>query len=119
MCFNRTDNLLVTLAASSLSNFAPVRRDLNIVREPAGGEVVGMPESVARFGRVFTNKLGRSVTVVANGDRPVARLNPGVVLLIHDVTIDASVRVIGHVRVTPRVDEGVGAHADGETKRDT
>src|SRR5687768_16859080 len=119
MRFNRIDNLLMTLAAGSLSDFAPVRRDLNVVREPAGGEVVRVPESVAGFGRVFTNKLGRRMTVVTDSYRPVDRLHPAGILLVHDVTIDASIRIIGHVRVTTRVDEGIGAYANSETKRDT
>ena len=72
MRFNRPHNLLMTLPASSFRYFAPVCRDLNVVWEPASGEVVGMPEPVPRFGRVFTNKVWRSVTVVTNGDGPVA-----------------------------------------------
>lgn len=64
-----------------------------------------MPKAVRRLGRVFTDCIVRSVTVVARGDRPVARLLPAGVLFIHNVAICAGDRVIAHVRVAFGINE--------------
>ena len=119
MRFDRTDDFLMTLAACPLSYFPPMRRNLNVVWEPAGGEVIGMPESVARFRHVLTNKLWRRVTVVANGHRAMARLDPAGILLIHDVAIHACVRIVCHVGIAARVHKRVCADSNSQTKCDT
>ena len=65
----------------------------------ADGEVIGMPESVPGFGRVFPGKVVRSVAIVTGGDRLVARLQPPAVLLFHDVAVRTRERVVAHVRI--------------------
>ena len=119
MRFDRADDVLMTLAAGPFSDLPAPGSNVDIVREPAGREVIRMPKSVACFGRVLTNKLGRSMAIVADGHRSMARLDPTGILLIHDVTIHARVRIVCHVGVASSVHERVCAYPEGETNDHT
>jgi hypothetical protein len=92
--------------------------DLDGVWIFAAGEVEGVPEPVVSFDRVFSNDVMRSVAVVAGCGVVMARLDPSIVLLAHDVTIDAGGGIIRKVRVALGIDERVSANADYEAKRD-
>ena len=48
----------MTLAAGLFSYCTTTRGNVNVVFKPTGGEVVGMPETVARFRRVLANQSG-------------------------------------------------------------
>ena len=72
--FNRLHDFLVTLAAGLFSYFTPSRRDVNVVFKPARREVVGMPETVARFSGVLRNQSGRCMAIIAYGNCAMARL---------------------------------------------
>lgn len=52
--------------------------------------------------------------IVTDRYRAVAGSCPGVVVIAHDVTIGARLRIVREVRVALRVDEGITADADGE-----
>src|SRR5689334_4502610 len=60
----------------------------------------------------------RGVAVVACGERVVAGFLPGVVLLAHDVAIDAGRRIIGHVRGAVGDIKGEAARADEDADDD-
>lgn len=87
----------MTLSASFLSYFAASWRDLNVVLEPTGGEIIGMPKTIPCLCRVFADKSRRRVAVVADGYSSMARLQPAAILLLHDMAINASFCVVGHV----------------------
>ena len=112
--FDRVHSFLMAFPASLFGYCLSVIRDADVVFEPAGREVIGMPESVAGFGRVLGDKLRRRVAIVADGDVAMAGLEPGAVLVLHHMTIGAGLRVISEIRITASVDKGVGADADGE-----
>ena len=116
--FNGLDNVLMTFAAGFFRHFTASRCDVNVVFEPAGGEVVGMPETVSRFGGVLGNETGRRVAIVANRHRTMARLQPTAELVLHDVTIHTRFSIVSHVRIATRVHEGVCANTHGHADRD-
>ncbi len=64
--FNSVDDLLMTLPASFFSYLATSWCDLDVVLEPSRGEVIGMPETILRLGRVFAHQSRRRVAIVAN-----------------------------------------------------
>lgn len=86
---------LVTFAASLLGYFITVFGNANVVFEPARSEVVGMPKAVARFGHIFTDKLRRCMTVVADSGITMAGLEPRTILLLHHVAIRTGFRIVG------------------------
>ena len=95
--FDRVDDFLMTLATGLFSNFAAHGCDVYVVFKPAGGEVVGMPETVARFGCVLRDQSGRRVAIVADGDGAMARLYPTAKLVLHHMTVHTRLSVVSHV----------------------
>ena len=107
---NRFNNFLMTLSAGPFSYFISVFRDPNVVFKPTRREIVRMPKTVARFGRILSHKVWRRVTVVADGDVAVAGLHPSPILLLHHMTISACLRIVGEVRIALGVDKSVGTN---------
>src|SRR5215813_4247922 len=93
--FDSLDDLLMTLAAGLFGHFAAARCDVNVVVVPARREVVGVPEAVTCFGQVLRYESGWGVTIVAHRDGAMARLHPTAELVLHDVTVNASLGVVG------------------------
>ena len=109
----------MTLAAGLFSYRTTARRDVNVVFEPAGREVVRMPETILRLGCIFADKAGWRMTIVANRHRTMARLQPTTKLVLHHMTIHTRFSVVSHVGIPARVDECIGAHTYGHSDRDT
>ena len=65
--FNGLYYFLVTLPAGLFGYRTTTRRDVNVVFKPAGREVVGMPETVFRFGCVLAHEPRRRMAIVADG----------------------------------------------------
>ena len=66
----------------------------------------------------FARPRVRQVALDAGGGVAVAALQPGVVLLVHDVAVHARARVGREVREALRVDEGEGADSDRDADED-
>ena len=75
-----------------------------------------MKKTVDRLGRVFIYKSGWSVAVVAYGYFPMAALHPALILVLHDVAVRASRRIVRHVGRSSRVTECVYADADQQPR---
>lgn len=114
--FNRLDDFLMTFPAGFLGNFEPVLRNAYVVFEPAGGEVVRMPESVARFGHVLVGELRRRMAVVADRGIAMTGLQPRAVLVVHDVAVCACCGIVCQVRISLRVNKSVGSDTDGQSQ---
>ena len=99
----------VTLQASLFGDRQIAFADLNGFVKAARGEVKRMPKSVGGFGGVFPHQARRRVAIVAGGDRAMRRLQPAVVLLVHNVAIGARSRIVGQIGVALGVHERVGA----------
>ena len=108
----------MTLPAGLFSYRTTARRDVNVVFEPSGREVVRMPETVLRFGCIFADETGWCVTIVANSHSTMAGLQPTIKLVLHNVTIHTRFSVVSHVGISASVNEGVGAHTYRHSDRD-
>ena len=117
LSFNSVHGILMTFPASSLGDFKAVFGNAYVVFEPTGGEIVRMPESVARLGHVFADELRRRVAVVADGDVAMTGLQPRAVLVIHDMTVCARRGIVRHVGIAARINKRVGPDTNGESKR--
>jgi hypothetical protein len=115
--FDRFNDLLMTLPARFLRHCAAVRPHLDVVFKPARGEIEGMPEAVPCFGAVFSQKRGRCVAIVANGGGPVRRLQPTIILFLHDVTVCTGRSIVGEIGPTLGVGECVRTHTGRNTDR--
>src|SRR5687767_13573802 len=116
--FNSVHDFLMTFPAGFFGDLKAVLGNAYVVFEPTGGEVVRMPESVARLGHVLADELRRRVAVVADGCVAMTRLQPAAVLLVHDVTVRAGRGIVCHVRIPFRVNKRVGSDTDGKSQRD-
>ena len=117
--FDSVDNVLMTFATGFFRYFSTARRDVNVVVKPAGREIVGMPEPVARFSCVLADESRRRMTIVADSNGAMARLHPTIELVLHDVTVRACFGIVRQVRISTCVDKGVRADADGRADCNT
>lgn len=115
--FNRVDGFLMTFPAGLFGDLKAVLGNTYVVFEPTGGEVVGMPKSIARFGRVLADELRGRVAIVADGDVAMTGLQPGTVLLVHDMAICARRGIVRQVRVPLSVNKRVRPNPDGQSQR--
>lgn len=80
----------------------------------------GMIPTVPPLGHPLGQTTLRQMAVVASRHVMVSRTYPGIVLMIHDVAIDADLRIVGHIRKTFGVIESKRAHTQkdpgGETQ---
>src|SRR5262245_25875046 len=95
-----------------------VGRDLDWLLEILQGERDRVPEPVVGLGQPLDQALVRQVTLDAGGGVPVAALEPGVVLLVHDVTVHAGPRIGGEIGEALGVHEGEGADAGRDAEED-
>jgi hypothetical protein len=118
--FDRFNDLLVTLAACFLRHLPAVRPHLDVVFKPASREVEGMPETIPCFGAVFSQKRCRRVAIVANRRGPVRRLQPTIILFLHDMTVGTGRSIVGEIGPALGVRECVrthsGSNADSKPK---
>jgi hypothetical protein len=84
--------------------------DLNRLVKVLEGETLGMPIAVVGLGDVFRNCLVWKMAINTAGGGMVARFAPGIVLIVHDVAIDARLGVRAEVGKAPRIRER--DHAD-------
>lgn len=115
--FDRFHDLLMTLATRLFSYIAATLSDVDVVRVPTSGEVVGMPEAVLRLGCIFRDETGRRMAVVADGNGAMARLQPAAVLVLHDMTVDTCISIVGHVGISTRIDKRVRADPHDQAER--
>lgn len=107
----------MTFPAGLFGHLKAVFGNAYVVFKPTRGEVVRMPESVARLGHVLADELRRRVAIVADGYVAMTGLQPSAVLLVHDVTVRAGRRIVCHVRISFRVNKRVGSDTDGKSQR--
>ena len=95
--FDGDDHGLMTGATGAFGDVPVVCLDLNGFMEPPGGKAKGMPETVGGFGDVLGHETCWGMAIIANGNRPVTRPDPAVILVVHNVTIGARSRIIREV----------------------
>ena len=104
---DRLRDLSMTFLAGLFGDLQIVPFDLYRLVKSAAGEIERMPEAIRRLGRIFADQSRRRVAIVTGGDGAVRGLHPAVILLIHDVTIRARSRIVGEIRISFGVNEGV------------
>ena len=114
--FNHGRYFRVTLAARVVGDLLIARRDLDGVGIIAAREIERVPETVLRLGGILTNEIRGRVTIIAGRHAAMARLDPAIVLFLHDVTVHASLGIVGEIRRALRVDERVSAHPEREAQ---
>ena len=118
---NGLHDIQMTFVAGALRNLQIVWLDLQRVRMPARCEREGMPETVGSLGGILADEAGGRVAIIANRDGAMARLDPAIVVLLHDVAIGAGCGVVGQVGSALGVHEGVrtnpGNHSNGNTQQ--
>lgn len=116
---DRLDHRLMAVSARFLSNAAVPLGYLYRFVKGIRRKVIGMPETIRRLRVVFADEVMRRVTIVAGGDRMVARFLPAVKLLVHHVAICTRSGIIAQVGITLRVNERVHAYARGQPDSDS
>src|SRR5688572_1760442 len=101
----------VTRDAVVLQDAARLGRDHDRLVKILQRERLRVVIAVLRLGDVLPDQAVRKVAGDAGRDRVVARFLPGVVLRLHDVAVDADLRVVAHVREPLGVEEGEPADA--------
>src|SRR5262249_22868140 len=112
--FDCVGDFLMTFATGLFQDVAARLGNLDVVLESPGSEIVGVPKAVLCFGQVLPHEARRSMTVVADGDRSVRRLNPTGELLVHYMTVGTCFRLISHISPAASIGEGIGRHAYGD-----
>src|SRR5687768_13601522 len=90
-------DLLVTMQACLFRHAAVTFFDSNRIREDSGREGERVPEPIIGFDNVFPDQVVWRMTVVADSDRSVARFDPGIKVILHDVAIHAGFWIVSEV----------------------
>ena len=106
-------------ATRRFSNRTASLLHLNWLVKVSCGERIGVPEAVIRLDIIFPEKVVRRVTIITSGDRPMARLDPRIVVFSHDVAVGAGRRVIGQIRPALGIKKSVAADTEPETQNDS
>lgn len=92
--------LLVTTDTVLLQDLGVGGRDLDRFVEVLKGETARVAIAVVGLANPLADAAFRDMAIVARGVVVMARNLPAVVLVAHDVAIDARLRIIAHVRQT-------------------
>ena len=98
MSGNFPNIVFVAIKAVRVENCATFRLNLNRFVEILKGKPLGMVVTVASFGEPFSQKIVRNMTIIASRIAVMARLLPTVILIAHNMAVDASFWVAGEIR---------------------
>src|ERR1044072_5670914 len=88
---------LMALPASLLCHLAVMRLNAQRFGEAARRESKRMPESVGSLGSILCDKAQRRMALVAGRHSAMARLDPPVIVLLHDVAVGAGRRIVSQI----------------------
>jgi len=109
----------MTMATRLFGHALIAPADLNRLVKAAEREVIRMPKAVRGFRVIFSDCIGRRMTVVTGGDGVMARFLPAVVLLLHYVAISAVSRIVAHIRIAFGIDERINGDTDRQPDADS
>ena len=110
-------DIRVAMPAGILRHRAAAGFHGNRLMEIAGREGVGMPETVIGLGKVFPNDVVGRVAIVTGGDRAVTGLQPGIIIILHDVAVRTRFRVVREIRPAAGVNERISSHASRQPEQ--
>lgn len=111
-------SVLVTTDAGRLSHAFVPRLDLNRIMIILHGKSERMKETVVGFRHPFPDVVVRQMAIVTDRDMMVATCLPRVHMLLHDMTIDASIRIVAQVTRTASVSKRKCSDAHQDTDED-
>src|SRR5262249_47350068 len=111
------DEGFVASHAVHANDVAVMRRDLDRLLEVLQGEGGGVAEAVVGLRHPLRDAGVGKVALGARRGVRLAALEPGVVLVVHDVAVHARARVGGEVREAVRVDERERADAGRDSQQ--
>lgn len=94
---DRLDDFLMAMEAGLLRHAAVASLDSDRVGKFSSGEGKRMPEAVIRFGHVLADEIMRRMTIVAGGDGAMARFDPSIEMILHDMVVRAGGGVVRQV----------------------
>lgn len=107
---DRIDNLRMAMATRLLRHAAVVVVDQNLIGKITGRKRQTMKEPITGLAVVLVHgRVVRSVAVVAGSNGTMRRLQPGIVVPLHHVTIRTRRGVIGKIRSPFGIVKGVRA----------
>jgi hypothetical protein len=102
---NRLGDLFVAFQTGGVSDAVITPRNPDLVWKIAGCKSQGMKESVYGFGCVLRDEARGRMAIVAQREFSVARLQPPLELIAHDVAVCARRGIVGEVRRSAGVPE--------------
>jgi hypothetical protein len=84
-------------------------RDFDSVGIPTCREVERMPKAVVGLHSIFSEDVVRCVAIIASSGSTMTRLQPRIVLRLHDVAVGTSRGIVREVGISPGIDESVTA----------
>ncbi len=89
------------------------------LRKILQGKRFGMVPAVERFEKIFFRESLRDVAIVAGRGGVMAGAQPGIILFLHHMAVDASLGIITQVGEPFRILKGKPANADQNADSDT
>ena len=109
VAFHRLDvvhHILMTFATRVFGDAKAASLDLDWFVKLARGKGERMKESVFCLGEILRDKPRRRMAVVAGRDRVMARLDPTIEMIPHDVAVRAGLGIVAQVGRALRIDKG-------------
>jgi hypothetical protein len=107
----RVDKVFMARHAGALGHPLVSGLDLNRILEATERECQRVEESVVCFCDPFSHEVMRQVAIVANGHVMVARMLPGVHVVLHHMAIDTRLRIVTQVACAFAVTKRESSHA--------
>lgn len=112
------DEITVTIQALLLKDTLIAWDDLDGLVEIVEGKGPCMAKAIVGLGDIFWEKPTRGMAIVAGRHMLVAAVHPGIILGIHDMTIDADLWIIVEIGLPLGIEEGKESypHQDTDTE---
>src|SRR4051812_621526 len=118
-CLDVVHHILMTFATRVFRDAQAAILDLDWFVKVARGKGERMKESVFCLGQILRDKRRRRMAVVAGRDRVMARLDPTIEVIPHDMAVRAGRGIVAQVGRALRIDKGetseTGDHSQGKS----
>ena len=111
--------VMVTVDAVGLKDPQTNGPEANRLREGLQSEALGVPETVLSLDEIFRNERMRNMAVITGRHGMMAGFLPAIVLVTHDVTVNARLGVVTQVGKALGIVDRIPPHAEGNTHEDT
>jgi len=111
---NRLDNGQMTRPAGVFRDCLTPRRHVNWLMEITGRESVRVPEAVISLRIILGDDVRWCMTIITGGHGPMTRFEPGIVVVLHDMTVGTRGRIIYQIGPTMGIKKGVATDTKAE-----